>query len=246
MTNLRRSTHSPLLGTTVKLGLDCGVWRSERKAEKRIVGEIERLSHVFNVFDSKSQISLLRAGGSPHSNELRQLLKLAERWSLRSGGRFDPQIGMSDVNLNAIAKGWIVDRATEVVPGIRTLVLDAGGDVLHIGRTPIRVGVENPMRPYDNEPPLVTVKLHNAALATSGPARRGDHLVDPRTGLTPTDVLSASVIASDAATADVVATVLAVGSVSEGLEFAAEVELAVAIVDASGQIHSNDRWRSIE
>ncbi len=246
MNELRRSTHSPLLGTTVKLALKCPLWRSESKAVEKVVAEIERLSAVFNIFEPASEISKLRAGESTASPELEMVLALARGWQERSRGRFDPRLGTNAVNLNAIAKGWIVDRAAEMVPYLHTLVLDAGGDVLHVGPTAIRVGVENPLRPFDNEPPLMTVLIRNAALATSGPARRGDHLVDPRTGLPPTEVASASVVAHDAATADVVATILAVGSVAEGLEFAAEVSLAAALVDKNGQLYRNDRWVSIE
>ena len=245
MIGVRRSTHSPLLGTTVKLTLDCGLWRSESKAEAVILSELERLSDVFNIFVPHSKISQLRAGKSPKSPELDVLLELARGWTARSGGRFDPRIGTSDVNLNAIAKGWIVDQAVAVVSSARTLVIDAGGDVRHVGVAPIRVGVENPKRPYDNEPPLMTVFIENAALATSGPARRGDHLFDPRTGRTPTGVLSASVVAQDAATADVVATILAVGGVVEGMDFAEEVGVAAALVDADGQLHRNHAWASI-
>ena len=246
MNELRRSTVSPLLGTTVKLVLKGPLWRSESKAIARVVAEIERLSAVFNIFEPASKISKLRAGEATESPELEMVLALARGWKERSGGRFDPRLGTNDVNLNAIAKGWIVDRAAETVPYLQTLILDAGGDVLNVGPRAIRVGVENPKRPYDNEPPLMTVLIQNAALATSGPARRGDHLVDPRTGRTPTEVLSASVVAQDAATADVVATILAVGGVAEGMDFAEEVGVAAALVDADGQPHCNDRWVSIE
>lgn len=209
------------------------------------MAEFERLSDVFNIFEPSSKISQLRAGQSPNSPELDILLELARAWNDRSGGRFDPRIGTSEVNLNAIAKGWIVDQAVAVASSARTLVIDAGGDIRHIGREPIRVGVENPQRPYDNEPPVMTVLIENAALATSGPARRGDHLVDPRTGRTPADVLSSSVVAQDAATADVMATILAVGGVAEGMDFAQEVGVAAALIDAGGQLHRNAAWASI-
>lgn len=243
---MRRSTFSPLIGTTVKLSVDCAPWHSEIRSTARIVAEIRRLSDVFNIFQASSEISKLAATGTTDSSELLELLELAEVWTVKSGGRFNPNVGAPAPNLNAIAKGWMIDRASMCSGRIRALVVDAGGDVLHRGSGSISVGIENPHRPYDNEPPLSAVAITNAAIATSGPSRRGDHLIDPRTGNTPTELASASVVASDAATADVVATILAVGNIEEGLVFARQLGLAVALVDAAGELHRTDQWRSIE
>jgi len=56
------------------------------------------------------------------------------------------------------------------------------------------------------------------AAATSGPAERGEHVLDPRTGATATDVLSATVTGPDPALADAFATALvAAGAEAPGL-----------------------------
>lgn len=133
------------------------------------------------------------------------------------------------LDLNAIAKGYIVDAALEAGwrVGVDSLVVNIGGDLRHRGEGGVRVGIENPLRRADNAPPLGIYTLSNRALATSGSARRGfsiagrwyPHVLDPRTGWPVTAVASISVVADDAMTADALATVAGVG----GLDFAREI-----------------------
>ena len=159
--------------------------------------------------------------------------------------------------LNAVAKGWIVDQAVrrEVDLGFEgTLIVNAGGDLRHVGADPIIAGIEDPRRPYDNVPPLVRVAVHNMALATSGGGRRHwiiggrryGHILDPRTGYPPTHVESASVLAHEVATADVMATILTIVSVAEGLALSEEADVGCCIIDDSGVLHRNERWRHAE
>ena len=80
------------------------------------------------------------------------------------------------LDLNAFAKGHIVDRALGAAwhaGGLDSIVVNAGGDLAHRGRGAVRVGIENPRRPFDNEPPLAVVEVANTAVATSGGGRRG-------------------------------------------------------------------------
>jgi thiamine biosynthesis lipoprotein len=48
--------------------------------------------------------------------------------------------------------------------------------------------------------------MRSGAIATSGSAHRGAHIVDPRSGRTPTEVSSATVIATSLTWADIDAT----------------------------------------
>lgn len=160
-----------------------------------------------------------------------------------------------NVNLNAFAKGWIVDRSAEMAMArYAPLVVsvNAGGDLVQLGAEPLTVGIENPLRPYDNEPVLLSVNLSNEGLATSGKARRGfiiggeryGHVIDPRTGWSVDHIASISVIADDAATADVLATILGVLEPSAGLAEADSYEAGCFIVDSTGKQFMNERWRA--
>ncbi len=149
------------------------------------------------------------------------------------------------LTFNSFAKGFIADRAaatvmqwsSEQVDHVTGAVVNLGGDIALLSY-PMRVGVENPLRPYDNEPPLCVVSVSNGGVATSGASRRPiviggqpfSHLIDPRT-CRPVQggPASVTVIARSAAEADVVATVVAVtGQAPPGL--------AVAMVDQAGDL----------
>lgn len=56
---------------------------------------------------------------------------------------------------------------------LSTLLVNVGGDLVHVGEVPITVAIEDPHRPYDNEEPLTRVPICGHGLATSGGARRG-------------------------------------------------------------------------
>ncbi|MDO8391575.1 MAG: FAD:protein FMN transferase [Actinomycetota bacterium] len=158
------------------------------------------------------------------------------------------------LDLHAIAKGWIVDRAVTVVsgePGIAEVLVNAGGDLLHRGPAAITVGIEDPRRPFDNVPPLARVPLRNMALAASSGARRPllvggvrhSHVLDPRTGWPIEHVLGATAIAPDAATADVIATIVGVLPVADGLRFAdTHKGVACLLLAADGLQHASARW----
>lgn len=136
-------------------------------------------------------------------------------------------------DLNALVKGWIVDRGLEqaaTVPGVRRVALNAGGDLRHHGEGDWGVGIEDPLRPSDNGTNrLATIRVRNRAVATSGLARRGfrvagqwfGHVVDPRTGWPVTHLAQATVLAPEAATADVLATICGVPAPDEALDWLA-------------------------
>ena len=161
-------------------------------------------------------------------------------------------------DLHAIAKGWIVERALHHGLDLTddpslTAWFNVGGDVLHRGPGSVRVGIEDPARPYDNAPPLARIDLTNEALATSGGARRWwnvagvrvPKLLDPRTGRPVDHVRSASVVAADAATADVLATVAVVAPVDETVELLAAHGAEGLLVLASGEVRStSDRFET--
>lgn len=161
------------------------------------------------------------------------------------------------LDLHALAKGWIVDRAAQALgeaPGIDDLLLNAGGDLRHIGTAPITVGIEDPRRPFDNVPPLERVRFSNRALAASSGSRRphivagrrSTHVLDPRTGRPVEHVAAVSALAPDAATADVVATIVGVLPLDAGHRFVDGLGsgIAVWVLDAHGTLHRSVGWPS--
>ncbi len=176
-------------------------------------------------------------------------------------GRPVPTGDCSRFNLNAMAKGWIVDRAVASIgdrfDDIDNILVNAGGDLCHRGSGTVRVGIENPQRPYDNEPPLTVIEISNEAVATSGAARRAfrvggrrvGHVLDPRSGQPAEVSASVSIVAPLAMVADVVATpagILAAATALElvdGADETAGVAVAALIIDHDGTTHPSRRWR---
>lgn len=199
--------------------------------------------------------------GTPPSSEERRtaVAAIAEpTFEIDAEGAPVPTGEVSGVNLNAFVKGWIVDRAltatvaaaAQVCEHPTDVLISAGGDLRHAGPHRQRVKVENPLRPYDNEPPLCTISIRDQAVATSGRARRGfnidgrwyAHVIDPRTGHPVDRIASISVIAHDAANADVLATVLGVLPPHEAIAAASDDGVACLVIASGGERFTNPVW----
>jgi FAD:protein FMN transferase len=92
------------------------------------------------------------------------------------GGRFDP---------SGYVKGWAVERAAVILSDAGSLrhLVNGGGDVQCAGgrsaAEPWRVGVADPFR---RGRLALVVAARDGAVATSGVAERGEHIVNPHTG----------------------------------------------------------------
>lgn len=255
-----------VLGTSLSLRVRATSRDRAEQVEQAVLAEILRLENVFSSFSPESELRRWQ-GTQRLSPELGELLEVAECWREKTGGAFHPGVTagtaplwrresdgrftrLSEVplTLNAIAKGEIVDRACAVGlaqdPGISEVVVNIGGDLCVRGARPVLASVS---ADAENAPPLSQVWLRNQALATSGTARRGQHLYDPRTGQPVTHLESASVIAPRARLADVLATVFCVLPVEESLTLAENEEgVACFLVTAEGQRISSPRWARFE
>lgn len=194
-------------------------------------------------------------GAVPSTDELSHLADTIRRprFTIDDDGRPRPIGDVALLNLNAFVKGWIVDRAAEAALAAsprRGVVVNAGGDLRHAGPGSVLAGVENPLRPFDNEPPVAVVSIAREGLATSGRARRGihvagrwfGHVIDARTGWPADAVASVSVIAPEAATADVVATIAGVEPAALAPVRAAGFGTACLVIAATGDHHVNEAW----
>ena len=190
----------------------------------------------------------------PEASELAALVTAISTVGYAAGSGAHELAGL---NFNAFAKGRVVDLATTFAHrlGKHDLLVNIGGDLRHIGRSPVVVGVEDPNRAYDNVEPFTAVELCNQGMATSGLARRGfridgrwfSHVIDPRTGWPVNHVTSASVVASDAATADALATVLSVLPAEEGFAWLAmhHPSASACVIDSDAVVHTNAAWDEI-
>ena len=221
--------------------------------EKRSLGSFStntgHLSNLWKAAETRNEL--------PSDAELADAVALAQSKAYDIVDRQPVRIGdLTGVDLNAIAKGWIVDRASEVAatahPEIEFIV-DAGGDLRYRGEKPLIFGVENPLRPYDNEPPLMTFSSGPCGIATSGGARKGftvgstrySHFLNPESGQSFDHFASITIVAADTAAADVVATICGGLESHQALETAENLQCACFIVQNSGEVVLNNLGRDL-
>ncbi len=115
------------------------------------------------------------------------------------------------LDFGAAGKGYLVDLVGEVleVNGVFEYCIDAGGDILHKGVKPIRVGLENPK---NTEQVIGVYTLGNGSICGSAGTRRAwgkfTHIMNPKTLVSPTEIIAVWVIAKKALVADALATCL--------------------------------------
>lgn len=178
----------------------------------------------------------------------------APAWRLDLAKRTATHLTDCPLSLNAIAKGFIIERASAAaarVEGVAGLLLEIGGDLRVRGELAEPVALVDPRNDAENAATLTAVTVRDAALATSGAYRRGvnlggrhfSHIIDPRTGQPADRVPGATVMAPDAATADALATAFSVMTPGESVRLAdAMPGVACWLVGADGTIRRSSRW----
>ncbi len=135
-----------------------------------------------------------------------------------------PRSGMA-MGLGAIAKGYAVDRASQVLleAGLVNHLVNGGGDLVARGSKaegPWTVGVQHPR---ERGGLIGKLPLRDRALVTSGDyeryavheGKRYHHIIDPRTGWPAQGLISVTVLADSAERADALATALLVAGPEE-------------------------------
>jgi FAD:protein FMN transferase len=123
------------------------------------------------------------------------------------------------LDVGAAGKGQLVDLLAEVLrgAGVTDFFIDASGDLLNGGQTPVTVALEHP---YDPSRAIGTVPLGAGALCASASNRRawGDglhHVLDGTTGRPVTTVVATWARSDTALEADALATALFVVPATE-------------------------------
>lgn len=116
------------------------------------------------------------------------------------------------IDLGALGKGYFVDKLSAYLrrQGVRRFLVDGSGDIYYQGDgQSIRAGLEHP---NDVTKAIGVVTLGNGAMCASCGNRRQwqgrNHILDPQTLRSPSDILATWVIAPTAAVADGLATCL--------------------------------------
>lgn len=154
------------------------------------------------------------------------------------------------LDLNAIAKGFAVDVAAEIVASHhpRGYMVEIGGEVRTDGTKPDgavwRIAIERPLA--GNRAAATAIRLDGLSLATSGDYRnyfevngqRFSHTIDPRTGRPIShNLASVSVIAETCMEADAWATALMVLGPEAGYELATRSQVAALFFIRESEVY---------
>lgn len=163
------------------------------------------------------------------------------------------------IDLGGIGKGFAADVVAEelIEAGVTGALVNLGGDISVLGRPgdqPVWVlGIENP---HDAPNHVAVFRLETGGVATSGTTVRrwvkpdgtkAHHVIDPST-LHPSasGVTTATVIASDAATAEVFATAAMMLSGHDAIALLDGVRLAGLVVTDDGTVHRTTTLKNFE
>ncbi len=164
---------------------------------------------TFSTYRADSVISRMNRGipvdTPPEVADVLAIGAAAERssggaFALRRDGVLDP---------SGVVKGWAAERAAIALAALpdTDFCLSAGGDITcrtgDPAAAPWRIGIEDPRDPTRI---VAVVPIRTGAVATSGTAHRGAHIVDARTGRAPGGLTSVTVVGRSLTAVDVDAT----------------------------------------
>lgn len=175
-----------------------------------------------------NQDSFSKYDAPPTADKLNEAKNLVGYKNISISGR-DITLAKSGagITLDSIAKGYIVDMAADLLrdKGNDRVLVEAGGDMSLNGMSqdgdPWKIGVTNPRTSGSF---YQVINTSSGAIATSGDYEaaftsdyRYHHIIDPRVGLSPAELSSTTVIATDATFADALATACMVMGKNEAL-----------------------------
>ncbi len=160
-------------------------------AVEAAVASLHTVDAVFSTYRPDSQLSRLARGELDVARcdpRVAEVLELCEKARERTDGWFSTGYA-GGLDPTGLVKGWAVERAARLIAdaGAYGVCVNGGGDIQLLGEPepgrPWRVGVTDPLRPGA----LASLVEGDGelAVATSGTAERGRHVLDPHTGHPP-------------------------------------------------------------
>jgi len=188
----------------------------------------------------------------PSNEEIVQILNYSGIDKLEFGNNsLSKKNQHTQIDFSAIAKGWGVDQTALLLNdlGFENYMVEIGGEVIVSGLNNFNskwtLGLSTPENSASEL--YATMNITNEAVATSGSYNNYftlenidySHIIDPKTGYPiKHDLVSATIVALDCATADAIATGVMVKGFNEGLKWInslPEIECLLVKITASGE-----------
>lgn len=191
----------------------------------------------------------------PTEAEINQTLKLvgSENIHFQSGSLLFGKSEMA-ITLDGIAKGYIVDRASEVLRagGVANHLINAGGDIRTSGKAAggkaWTVAIQDPAKTKEY-PDIIT--MQDGAIATSGnyeiyydKEKLFHHIINSRTGHSPQLASSVTVVAPTVMDADALATSVFVMEPVAGIQFInRQADCECFVIGKDGDVKHSAGWQ---
>jgi thiamine biosynthesis lipoprotein len=172
---------------------------------------LHRVDEVFSTYRHDSQVSRLGRGEvrlADCDDDVEEVLELCAQIGRETGGYFSSTYG-GRLDPTGLVKGWAIQRASErlCTAGSTRHLVNGGGDIQAVGGSapgvPWQIGIAHPL---ERGALASVVQLTDGAVATSGIAERGAHVIDPFTGQPVVALASVTLVGCDLIRTDAYAT----------------------------------------
>lgn len=222
------------------------------KADEEFISVVESARHISKIsngsFDLTVQPVLDLYSTSfqdyhrpPTNEEISGAIELVDYNSIKVTGNNVSINESMNVTFGGIVKGYAIDRASGVLKNnnIKSALINAGGDMYGYGvkrnKEPWRIAIKKPDEGY-----MMNMPIRDSAVATSGNYERYfnenksfHHIVNPKTGYSANESISATVIAGNASMADALATAVFVMGPEDGMNLIESMEGVEAMLIGS-------------
>jgi thiamine biosynthesis lipoprotein len=197
------------MGTVFTIDIrDPGSWGD---AIGEAVAWLHHVDAVFSTYKDDSDISRLARSELALDDadpDVAAVLALCEAVETDTAGYFT-MFHDNELDPTGLVKGWAIEQASRLLEahGSHNHAVNGGGDIQAAGDaapgTPWTVGISDP---FDRTRLLTTVSGRNFAIATSGVAERGAHIINPHTGAPADELASVTLVGRSLTSVDAYAT----------------------------------------
>lgn len=192
----------------------------------------------------------------PTKSQINEAKKKVGYKNVKVSGNEITLLGGAQIDLGAIAKGYIADRLAELyISENKSGVINLGGNIMlpKTRKKPYKIGITDPK---DTKKTAAVVEVTGGAVVTSGTYQRSfskdgklyHHILDTDTGYpVETGIASVTILAESATTADALSTTVICMGKTEGLTLINGMDNTEAvIITDSGEILLSDGLKQIE
>lgn len=231
------------MGTAISVDVrDAGVGPSELI---EVFEWFRRVDQIFSTYKEDSQISRLGRGEITVTDchpDVGWVLERCEQVRRASGGYFDC-MATGTLDPSGLVKGWSVEVASAMLVevGSANHCINAGGDIRFRGEPqpgrPWHAGIVHPL---EQGALTVVVVGRDLAVATSGIAERGLHVVDPRTGRAANALASVTLVGPELTLTDAYATAALAMGLDAPSWLVGLADHEAYVIDAGGHVWWTD------